>query len=76
MIESLVSMETVENDDDKESLEVRDRFSTFLHDYINRNALKHGLLTKMKDILVSLVDLDITLFFSIHHNNSSDRNWI
>ena len=43
----------MENDADKESLEVRISFSSFLHDYINRNALKHSLLSKMTLILVS-----------------------
>ena len=41
-----------EGNDDKESHDVRMKFSTYLHQYINRYALKHMLLEKMTNILV------------------------
>lgn len=49
----LMLYSAVEDENDKDSLEVRLAFSKFLHEYINRNALKHSLLSKMTLILVS-----------------------
>ena len=43
---------TVDNTEDKESNEVRVKFSLFLKDFINRNALVHGILDHMGSILV------------------------
>lgn len=43
---------TVENAEDQESQDIRAKFSNYLHEYIIRNALKHGLLAKMTSILV------------------------
>ncbi len=43
----------MEEDENRESQEVRNKFSHFLYDYISRNALKHSLLAKMTAILVS-----------------------
>ena len=38
--------------DEKEDVEVRRNFSAFLWNFINRNALKHSILTNMTTILV------------------------
>ncbi len=46
-------MTVVASDDDKDSQEVRNKFSSYLKEFINRNALISGILQHMVKILVS-----------------------
>ena len=45
-------MDVVSSEEERESQEVRAKFSKFLKDFINRNALIHGILDHMVVILV------------------------
>ena len=45
-------MAVVSSEEDRESQEVRAKFSLFLKDFINRNALIHGILDHIVVILV------------------------
>ena len=48
----VIIMAIVSSEEDRESQDVRGKFSLFLKDFINRNALIHGILDHIIVILV------------------------